>query len=253
MNELDDRLAGDQIWELFPERASSAARKSRPTRYGRWLAIACVVAAVWLFSPVLAVLMACVTISAEDFRIGRRLARSVPDKAGGAIIARFTYGWAAWKLAMTALAFTFATVFLGWKMKEVPPAFIESLLLCMGGHLLSATFTASGLVRAYRSGMRVWIGEGVNQARTLLLEMLIVGSTVVVLGPLGIWLAASAPVARDNGDVACVIAIVGAMFGFMLFGPFVLLLILDWVCRRVVADRPGKFGPKVPAVGKWSS
>ena len=56
----------------------------------------------------------------------------------------------------------------------------------------------AGLVRAYRSGMRVWVGEGVNQARTLLLGMLIVGFAVAVLGPMGVLLAAVAPHARDS-------------------------------------------------------
>jgi hypothetical protein len=30
-------------------------------------------------------------------------------------------------------------------------------------------------------------------------------------------------------------------------------LILDWFARRIIADRPGKYGPKVPTVGKWDS
>ena len=121
----------------------------------------------------------------------------------------------------------------------------------MGGYLLSATLTAAGLVRAYRSGMHVWVGEGVNQARTLLLAMLIVGFAVAVLGPMCVWLAVGVPHASESGDHVAVELEV--MFGLMFVGPFVMLLILDWVCRRVVADRPGKFGPKVPTVGKWDS
>ncbi len=70
----------------------------------------------------------------------------------------------------------------------MPSAFIASLLLGMGGFTLSAALTALGLMAAYRSGMRVWIGEGVNRARTLLMGMLVVGFTFVVLGPLCIWL-----------------------------------------------------------------
>ena len=148
----------------------------------------------------------------------------------------------------------FATAILRRNQSDVPPAFyMASLLLWIGGHVFSASFTAAGLARAYRYGMRVWVGEGVNQARLLLLGMLIVGFTVAVLGPLGVWLAATAPHASNSGDVVRVSVMVGVMFGLMLGGGVVTLLILDWVSRYVVADRPGKFGPKVSAVGKWNS
>jgi hypothetical protein len=254
MNEVDDRLAGDPVWELFPQRAAGPARGPRRTRYARWLAVACLVAVIWPFSPALGVLIACLAVAAGDFRYGRQLARSIPDKAGGAVCARFTYAWGAWKLGMTAFAFAFATACIaGRKSSDVPPGFVASLLLCLHGWLLSAVLTAAGLGRAYRSGMRVWVGEGVNQARTLLLAMLIVGFTVAVLGPMGVWLAASAPSARDSGDVVRVSAVVGAMFALMLLSPVVMLVVLDRLSRRIVADSPGKFGPRVPAVGKRDS
>jgi hypothetical protein len=253
MDETDDRLAGDPIWELFPDRVGTAPRESRLARGGRWLAGACVVAVAWLLSPPLAVLTACLAVSAGDFRNGRQLARSIPDKAGGRICARFTYAWGAWKFGLTAFAFMLATAILGRKQSDVPPGFVASLLLFMAGFVLSASFTAAGLARAYRYRMRVWVGEGVNRARLLLLGMLTAGFTVAVLGPLGVWLAASAPHASNSGDVLRVSVMVGVMFGLMLGGGFVTLLILDWVSRYVVADRPGKFGPKVSAVGKWSS
>ena len=54
--------------------------------------------------------------------------------------------------------------------REVPAALMAALfaaeLLWLGGFSLSAALTASGLLAAYRSGMRVWIGDGVNRART---------------------------------------------------------------------------------------
>ncbi len=39
MNELDDRLAGDPVWELFPYRAAAPARQFGFDRYRRWLAL----------------------------------------------------------------------------------------------------------------------------------------------------------------------------------------------------------------------
>ena len=225
---------------------------------GLWLAGACGVIAIWQWSPSFAVVTACLTVAAGDIRSGWQLAGAIPDRAGGAICARFAYAWGAWKLAMTALPFTFLTPFLAragldGEFQPYPPsAFVASLLLLVCGHVMAATLTGSGMIRAYRSGMRVWVGEGVNQGRLLLLCMLLVVFTFAVLGPLGVWLAASAPNARDAGDVAQITMVVAATLGLTLGGPFVLLLILRLrLSRRVVADRPGKFGPKVPAVGKW--
>jgi hypothetical protein len=98
--------------------------------------------------------------------------------------------------------------------------------------------------------MRVWIGEGVNRARTLLMGMLIVGFIFVVLGPWSIWLLGRYPRASDSRvDLPGLLALYGCLFA----GPVVILLIVDWIGRRVIADSPGKFGPKVPAVGEWKS
>jgi hypothetical protein len=251
MDEPDDRLAGDAVWELFPYRTAGPAQGSRRFQYGRWLVVACLVAACWLLSPSLAVATACLAIAAVEFQNGRRLARSIPDKAGAKVCARFAYAWGAWKFGVTAVVFMFATAILGQKQSELPPGLLASLLLCMSGYLLSATLTAAGLVGAYRSGMRVWVGEGVNRARTLLLAMLIVGFTVAVLGPICIGLGTAHPHAAD-GEGMLELVLLAAMMGLMFVGPIVMLLILDRFCQRVVADRPGKFGPKVPTVGKWS-
>jgi hypothetical protein len=81
--------------------------------------------------------------------------------------------------------------------------------------------------------------------------MLVVGFTFVVLGPICIWLVDQVPRPRDRraGDLAGLIA----LFGSLVAGPVVILLLLEWISRRVIADRPGKFGPKVPSVGKWNS
>jgi hypothetical protein len=263
MNEVDDRLAGDPVWELFAAPTTGAARESRRLhRYGRWLVVAGLIALSWLLSPPLAVVLACLSIAAGDLRRGRQLSRSIPSKAGGTICARFTYAWGAWKFGMTAVALMFASVFVYLPVlsaardhPEPPSAFFAALLLAMGGFATSAALTAMGLLAAYRSGMRVWIGEGVNQARTLLLAMLIVGFTLLVLGPMCLLLVGQAPRATDrtSDGISGLIRFVGILLSLLFVGPFVILLVLDWFGRRVIADRPGKFGPKVPTVGKWNS
>jgi hypothetical protein len=43
------------------------------------------------------------------------------------------------------------------------------------------------------------------------------------------------------------------MFVMLFAGPVAILMILDRIDRRVVAESPGKFGPKVPSVGKWNA
>lgn len=179
MSETDDRLAGDLVWELFAQPTSSPAKAaSRTGRYGPWSVVAALIVLGWL-SPPLAVVMACLAVSAGDFRTGRQSARSIPSKAGGTICARFTYAWGAWKLAVAGFVLMFVSPVFGMPKggHEPPVAFVTALLLMVGGFTLSATLTALGLIAAHRSGMRVWIGEGVNQARTLLLGMLVVGFT----------------------------------------------------------------------------
>jgi hypothetical protein len=83
------------------------------------------------------------------------------------------------------------------------------------------------------------------------MAMLIVGFTGVVLGPMCIWLSGRFPRPKDSssGGLAGLLLLFGCLFG----SPVVILLVLDRISRRVIADRPGKFGPKVPTVGKWNS
>lgn len=255
MSEVDDRLAGDPTWELFPSSVSGAASApSLPRRLRRWFGLAVLVPAVWLVYPPAAVVVACVLVASHDLRAGRQLARSIPDKAGGSICARFTYAWGAWKVGLTAFLLMVLTVTVSAAMgvrREVPPAFVAAMFLSIGGFAASAALTASGLLKAYRSGMRVWIGQGVNQARTLLMAMLITAFTVGVLGPACLWLAGRFPrVAESRGSDYPILL---GFFGCLVGGPVVILIVLDWFSRRVVADRPGKFGPKVPTVGKWNA
>jgi hypothetical protein len=254
MNEMDDRLVGDPVWELFSDPAPRPAQGTRRSRLFRYLIVAGLIAPVWLVSPPLAVVIACLAVAARDFRTGRQLARSIPDKAGGTICARFTYAWGAWKLGAAAFALMFVSIaiyVLPRDEHKVPSAFVASVLLWMGGFTLSAALTTSGLVAAYRSGMRVWVGEGINQARTLLLGMLLAGFTYVVLCPMLVWLCGRFPRACDSrgDDPALLLMFLGCWF----VAPITILLILDGISRHVIADRPGKFGPKVPTVGKWNS
>jgi hypothetical protein len=255
MNETDDRLVGDPVWELFAHPTPGPAHEtSRAHRYGRWLFVAGLIVLGWFLFPPLAVVTACLAVAARDFRRGRQLARLIPSKAGGTICARFTYAWGAWKLAVAAIVLMFASVAAFGPTKdsrEVPSAFIVSMLLVVGGFALSAALTALGLLAAFRSGMRVWVGEGVNQARTLLLGMLMVGFVFVVLVPMCFWFT----IRFRPGSDSPIDPLPGFLmpFGCLFAGPTVILLVLDGISRRIIADRPGKFGPKVPTVGKWNS
>ncbi len=249
MLEPDDRLAGDPVWELFPA-APPKAPRSRRLRNG--LALALLIVESWLLWPPLSVSLACLAAAFKDLRTGRQLKRSIPDKAGGGICALFAYAWGAWKFGVAAFVMMFAPLPLYVMLDEardVPPAFMAALLLLLAGFTASAIFTAAGLAKAYRSGMRVWIGKGVNQARMLMLGMLIVGFTLLLLIPSTIWMVPNVP-----GPVRG-----RAMLPFLLWlglcgisGPLI-LVILDRVGRSIIADKPGKFGPKVPMVGKWNS
>jgi hypothetical protein len=249
--ELDDRLAGDPVWELFP---SAPPQAPRPRRFRHGLTVAFLVAASWWLHPVLSVTVASLAAALKDIRTGRQLARSIPDKAGGRICALFSYAWAAWKFGAAAFAMIFVIipVYVGLeKANDVPPAFIAAVLLGSAGFMGSTILTAAGLVKAFRCGMRVWIGEGINRARMLMLGMLLVGFTFAVLLPMCFLLSVKAPRAAD-ADKGILSFMIG-IYSFIIGGPVVILIILDWLSRRVVADKPGKFGPKVPTVGKWNS
>jgi hypothetical protein len=139
---------------------------------------------------------------------------------------------------------------VGMEKNELPPGAAAAMLLWAGGFLTSSILAAAALVKAIRSGMRVWIGEGVNQARTLLLGMLIVAFVPLVLGPMLVWLVGRLPRA---GNASADVPFVLIMFTCMFAGPVLILVVLDWISRRVLADQPGKFGPKAPTVGKWNA
>lgn len=128
---------------------------------------------------------------------------------------------------------------------------MASFLSSVVGVTMSAALTALGLIAAYRSGMRVWIGEGVNQARTLFLGMLLVGFSFLVLGPMCIWLSGRFTPGQGNPKDGQRIML--SLFGCMIAASVIIMLILDWISDRVIADRPGKFGPKVPTVGKCNT
>ena len=121
---------------------------------------------------------------------------------------------------MTALAFMFASLMSAiildgrQPVPAVPPAFFPSMMVSISGYVLSATFTAAGLILAYRSGMRVWVGEGVNQARTLLLAMMIVAFTFAVLVPISVMLAIADPHAGSPGKSSLLLVVLAATARF---------------------------------------
>jgi hypothetical protein len=254
MNETDDRLAGDPVWEHFAQLSPAATLGvSRARRFGRWLLAAGLIVLGWCVFPPLAIVTACGAIAARDFRTCRQRARSHPKEAGRRICARFRYAWGALKVAATAFAMTFLTIGVTAHVRRVRDDFstlVAWFALTLGGLIVSAGFTALGIAGAYRSGMRVWIGEGVNQARTLFISMLLVVFTFTVIGPICSWLVGRFPRASQSPefDYPGVVAFCVCWF----LGPFGILLIVDWISRHVVAEGPSKFGPKVPTVGKWT-
>ncbi|RUL86924.1 hypothetical protein [Tautonia sociabilis] len=249
MDEHDDRLAGDPVWELFPEGEPTATA----SRLGWWRKAVPIVVLCWLLSPSLAVAMASVAASIGEFRAARRLRRAIPDPAGGEICALFREAWGGWRIGVTSFALMFVTLALagatGWEGDEPPPEFLVASLLSLAGFIASAALTAAGLIKALRSGMRVWLGEGINQARTLMLGMLLVGFTCTVLLPACVLILPG--LAPSDGGRWQGVAAFAMMISFLFVAPVLILVLLDGLSRRILADRPGKFGPKAPTVGKW--
>jgi hypothetical protein len=254
MSEMDDRLAGDPVWELFAPTAPAPARARLGVyHFARWFVATGFIALAWLLLPPLGVILLCFGVAGGDLRTARQVTRSLPDKAAGSVCARFTCAWGAWMVGAVAFGVLVATAFLFLPAEGTngPPAALAfAALLWVGSFFVSAALTAWGLFAAYRSGMRIWIGEGVNRARTLLLGMLIVGFLFAYLVPLFMVLARMMPMAGQKAALGPRVFVV-LIFGSMFAGAVIILMILDWITGRVVAEHPSKFGPKVSTVGKW--
>ncbi len=158
MNEPDDRLEGDPVWELF-----ACGALVRHKRVRGFIAICdgrLALLSWWqpgAMSPVLGVVATCSSVAIEDLSGGGSLALFVPDKTGGTICALFTWAWGAWKIGVAGFVMTFALmpVYAPSLRGAEPPAWaMAPLLLSFGGFVLSAVLSALGLVMAFRSGMR---------------------------------------------------------------------------------------------------
>ncbi|MDG3006320.1 hypothetical protein [Paludisphaera mucosa] len=249
-----DDLEGDFDWELFPD-GEPRPWTSRKRRAAYWLGLGLIMALCWYIDPNVAVVVACLAFWRRDFQAGRRLTRTIPDRAGGWICALFTFAWGAWKVAGLAFALMFVAGMLGGPARKAhgppPPGVFACLLIIFGSVLASAVLTAAGLGLAMRSGMRVWIGEGMNRARTLLLGMVVVGFTLCGIGPMSFWMQGRFPRPKDVAEETSIGLVV--FFACLFGGPILILLAVDWFSERVVAARPGKFGPKVSSIGKMNT
>ncbi|WP_337177068.1 hypothetical protein [Paludisphaera sp.] len=238
----------DFDWELFPR------PEDRPRRGLLRAAVVAAIVVFWFVDRPFAVVAACVAVSFGDFREGFRLARAVPDPAGARVCLLFRLAWGTLTAALMGFVLMFAMI--PWiprheKGEGLPLEAALAMLAWILGFLASAALTAAGMIAALRSGMRVWIGEGVNQARVLLLGMMISAFAIGVVFPAMIWFVEFADEGPPSGRDNLVPFLV--MLGLIFVGPIAILIALDRIGRRVIAKHPGKFGPKVPSVGKWNA
>ena len=145
MSDVDDRLAGDPVWELFPQRASAREDVCGTRGFGWWLGVVFLTALAWSLYPPAAVLIACLSVAVHDFRAGRQLARSLSDKVSAKTCARFSYAWGAWKAGVAAgvLMFVLIAAFSSaGKMREPPSGVLAAMLLVLVSFMASAALTA---------------------------------------------------------------------------------------------------------------
>ena len=126
MQEPDDRLAGDLVWELFPE-------ESRPRAF-LLVAVPILLVETWFLDPPSSVVLACLAVSWGDFDRGRKIRRAIPDRAAASICSLFTHAWGAEKIGVAGVAImyvTFLMAALRGKLdpcpREIPTAMIRSL------------------------------------------------------------------------------------------------------------------------------
>ena len=254
MNETDDRLVGDPVWELFAYPAPGPAQPaSRIRRYGPWLIVAGLIALGWFLFPPLAVVTAGLSVAARDFRRGRQLARSIPSKAGGTICAV--------QLCLGGLEARNGRLRVDVGLRIPLRARDETARNALGGPGLDVSghggFHFVGGVDSFGPGSGLPIGNARLDRR---------GGESGQDAPdghvdRGICLRGS----RSDEPLAlrrfprAIDAQPAALPDFLAFcsclfvGPLLIVLVLDRISRRIIADRPGKFGPKVPTVGKWNS
>lgn len=250
MRHPDSTLAEDFDWALFPQETEVPPLK----RWLHRLEVASVVVLTWLLYEPLAVVLACLAISFKDFRKAYTASRAIPDRAAAWISSVFGYAWAAWTLGVAACATFFVLAVINVSVvhdRGMPPGAGTAMLLVPCGFLAALTLTAAGLVMALRSGLRIWIGEGMNQARTLLLGLMILLFTVFGIGPLLVLLSANFD--RSSGPGMPAFIAWAGLLAATFAGPIAILIVLDRISRRVLASYPGKYGPKVPSLKKWDA
>jgi hypothetical protein len=244
----DSTLAEDFDWALFPQETEVPPLK----RWMHRLEISSVVALTWFVHQPLAVVLACLAISFQDFRKAHVTSRTIPNRAAAWISSLFGYAWAAWTLGVAACATFFVLGVINVSVvhdRGMPAGAGTAMLLAPCAFLAALTLTAAGLVMALCSGLRIWIGEGMNQARTLLLGLLILLFTVFGIGPLLVLLSANFD--RSSGPGMHAFIAWAGLLAATFAGPITILIVLDRISRRVLATHPGKYGPKVPSLKKW--
>ncbi|MGE3817910.1 MAG: hypothetical protein AB7I30_00600 [Isosphaeraceae bacterium] len=240
MSETDDRLVGDHVWEVYPATRRPTSRGALATRLGVFVVL--IIGGLWVHPP-LGAYFFCVGVAWGDFAQGRTAWRGIPDRWVGFVSACFHFAWGFWKLGVSAFACLFVLTVIDLKSEEPPPGVPGAVAISLGGFCLAAVLTVLGIVGALRGGLVIWLGEGFNRAKTLLLSMLIVGFVLGFLIPLCLLLV-------DDSRPILNLLTFAALYGGMFVGPVILLLTRDLLEQRILADRPIEYGRKGPLIGK---
>ena len=241
-------------------------------RSGRWLHLSAWVVALVVFEmtadPSLVVVVGCSKFGWAQLRAARWLRKSDPNRRRGRACGWFYVSWGLWRISIVATLLMFVVIFLFQILRErlgaapkvgnAPPIqFVMAFLVAFFGFAFSTLTSIFGVVSAWRSRTRVWVGRaGINSFRgrtwppvtsgadwNRIGGLLLTAVPLALLGgsflPLSIVLTIAWIAARGiAGEIAAELTIyVGGTFS-IIAGAIVLLALMDAAKRRMEARSP---------------
>lgn len=198
-------------------------------------------------NPALTILVGCLKFGWDEFRAARQTRLHDPNPVRGRALSRFQIAHAFWKISLlaTALMFVVATIGSALQVRQGPQRpngppieFITSILIAFVGFLLSGLASFVAVVSALRGQVKIWVGRRENRVKPILLSVILIGITPILLL---LFLPIFGLVLKLNVPGGVMSFVLVLMFGY----PVAVLILLDWLERRIAARTPAECWPEL--------